>query len=339
MMNLSSNETQNQTIQFKNQLTIKTKSKSITHLSFSPDSKKLAISNSNSSIEVYQLIHQINPHSNLHFIHFLTLTGHQKGINELTWSNDSNLIGSASDDLTLKIWSIDWIDRSYNPKTLIGHSNFVYCLKFHPLGTLIVSGSFDESIKIWNTSNKKLIRTLLGHSEVVSSLDFSKDGSVIVSASFDGLTRLWDTATGQCLKTLVVDEETHAPVSFVAFTPNSNYLLTCALDSIVRLWDYKTKEGTIVKSFKGHTNTKYSIPAKVMAIGNEGKAIVIMGSEDGKIWIWDLQSREIVQILDAHSDSVICIETFNDQSNHQIFLSSGLEKEAGFKLFKNVTST
>lgn len=51
-----------------------------------------------------------------------------------------------------------------------------------------MSGSFDETIKIWDVGNRKLIRTLPGHSEVVSALDFSRDGSVIVSASFDGLT-------------------------------------------------------------------------------------------------------------------------------------------------------
>ncbi|EGG10173.1 uncharacterized protein MELLADRAFT_115583 [Melampsora larici-populina 98AG31] len=333
------NSSESSLIEFTKQFSIQTNSKSITTIKFSPDHQKLAISTTNSIIEIYQFITHPNPTQSkkvpIEILHFLTLTGHQQGINDLSWSNDSKLIGSASDDFTLKIWSIDFQSKeSYTVKTLKGHSNHVYCLKFHPLGTLIISGSFDESIKIWDSATKKCLRTLLGHSEVVCALDFSKDGSVIVSASFDGLTRLWDTATGQCLKTLVVDEETHAPVSFVAFTPNSNYLLTCALDSIVRLWDYKTKEGTIVKSFKGHTNIKYSIPAKLMAIGQEGKALVIMGSEDGKIWIWDLQSRETVQVLDAHSDSVICIETFNGNLNDLVFLSSGLEKENGFKLFK-----
>ncbi|KAG0148241.1 hypothetical protein CROQUDRAFT_90573 [Cronartium quercuum f. sp. fusiforme G11] len=307
--------------------------KGLSSVVFSPDSTKLAIASASGSIQVYSfLLAQNNETVPVpQLAHLTNLTGHSAGVNEIVWSNDSRQIASASDDHSVRVWRIGI--KTGRSRKLVGHSHCVYTTAFHPLGTMLVSGSFDETIKLWDASSRRLIRTLPGHSEVVSALDFSRDGSVIVSASFDGLTRLWDTATGQCLKTLVVAEETNAPVSFVAFTPNSNYLLTCALDSVVRLWDYKTKEGTVVKSYTGHTNTKYAIPARVMALGEDGRAYVVMGSEEGKVWIWDLQSRECVQIIESHQDTVIGLAIYPG-SRHGLFVTAGLERDPVIRVFR-----
>ena len=62
-------------------------------------------------------------------------------------SSDSKFICSASDDKTLKIWRVS--DRKC-VNTLEGHTNYVFCCNYNPQSTLIVSGSFDESVRIWD---------------------------------------------------------------------------------------------------------------------------------------------------------------------------------------------
>lgn len=88
-------------------------------------------------------------------------------------------------------------------KTLKEHTNYVFCVRFSPQSNLIVSGSFDESVRLWDVKTGACLRVMPAHSDPVSAVDFNRDGTLIVSGSYDGLCRIWDTATGQCLKTLI----------------------------------------------------------------------------------------------------------------------------------------
>ena len=107
----------------------------------------------------------------------------------------------------------------------------MFCCNFNPQSNLIVSGSFDESIRVWDVRTGKCLKTLPAHSDPVSAVHFNRDGSLIVSSSYDGMCRIWDTTTGKCLKTLV--DEDNPPVSFVKFSPNGKYILAATLDKLV----------------------------------------------------------------------------------------------------------
>ena len=86
-----------------------------------------------------------------------------------------------------------------------GHSNFCFSCQFSPQGNLLVSGSFDETVKIWDVRSDECISTLPAHSDPVTSVSLNRDGTCIVSSSHDGLIRIWDVATGECLKTIYAE--------------------------------------------------------------------------------------------------------------------------------------
>lgn len=333
--------------------TLRGHSRSISSVCFSPDGTKLSTSSSDGMVIIWNVIlnDQTSGSSSclvpqMEFLTKLINSDSSEGINDLTWSPDSRYLISASDDHSIYVWFIstnsNYSSSSSHPspiRRLIGHSHSVYCVKLNPIGTLLISGSFDETIKVWDFLGGKLLRTLPGHSEVVSCLDFSRDGSIIVSGSFDGLIRMWDTTSGQCLKTLVVAQETNAPVSFISFTPNSRFLITGSLDSTVRIWDYRTKEGTVLKSYTGHTNIKYSIPARVISFNVESDPsketsgeFVLMGSEDGSLWMWHLQSREVFMKLPCHAESIIAISIHPIDTN--FFVTAGLDQDTTIKVHK-----
>lgn len=144
-------------------------------------------------------------------------------------------------------------------KTLQGHTNYIMCVNFNPQSNLIVSGSFDETVRIWDVKTGRCIKTLPAHSDPVSACCFNRDGTLIASSSYDGLCRVWDTATGQCLKTLICDEN-NPPVSYVTFSPNGKYILAATLDNNLKLWNYG--DGKCLKTYKGHSNERYCIFCK-----------------------------------------------------------------------------
>lgn len=78
--------------------------------------------------------------------------------------------------------------RSNAPLAVMrGHTSFVFCLAYSPRGNLLASGSYDETIRIWNIKKRKCLRTLPAHSDPVTSVAFSYDGSLLCSCGHDGL--------------------------------------------------------------------------------------------------------------------------------------------------------
>ncbi|XP_051980310.1 protein will die slowly-like [Xyrauchen texanus] len=86
-------------------------------------------------------------------------------------------------DKTLKIWEM----RVKCLKTLKGYRNYVFCCNFNPQSNLVVSGCFDECVRIWDVKTRKCLKTLPAHSDPVSAVHFNRDGSLIVFSSYDGL--------------------------------------------------------------------------------------------------------------------------------------------------------
>ena len=73
-----------------------------------------------------------------------------------------------------------------------GHSNLVYSVAFSPDGAHIVSGSGDNTVRIWDATTGAEVTRMEGHSDWVQSVAFSPDGARIVSGSEDKTVRICD---------------------------------------------------------------------------------------------------------------------------------------------------
>ncbi|WP_437760199.1 TIR domain-containing protein [Sorangium sp. So ce1389] len=219
-----------------------------------------------------------------------TLPGHSDRVNACAISPDGQIIVSASDDATLKVWDLA---SGQLVTTLDGHLNWVNACAISPDGQRIVSASDDGTLKIWSLAHGQLMATIEGHSRWVSCCTISPDGQRIVSASGDGSLKVWYLNTGQLLATLKGHLDA---VNTCAVSPDGQRIVSGSCDRSLKVWDLST--GWLLSTLDGHSDEVRSC-----AISPDGRRIV-SASRDRSLKVWDLSTGRLLSTLDGHSDEV-----------------------------------
>lgn len=120
--------------------------------------------------------------------------------------------------------------------TLVGHTGCIRSLSFSPDSARLVTGSDDESIKVWDATTGSLI---CGHSEhnnwILTSI-FSPDGSLIVSGSGNGVMIIFEIATSRILQLLSHPDS----VLQATFTADNTRAVSLDDSRRVYVWDVAT---------------------------------------------------------------------------------------------------
>ncbi|OZJ02670.1 hypothetical protein BZG36_04060 [Bifiguratus adelaidae] len=215
------------------------------------------------------------------------------------------MIVTGSRDSTLKVWKLPVKDdepfisdsstspseqpeqrNPYYRHTLTGHGHSVRALAAN--GNLVVSGSYDNSIRVWNISTGELIHHMEGHSQKVYSVVMSPDRKLCMSGSMDSTVRIWNLEDGTQVGVL----EGHAMlVGLLGLSSDS--LVSAAADSTLRIWSTSSKVCKHVLS--GHQGA-------ITCFQHDDEK-VISGSEGG-LKLWDLKTGQLVRDLLTHVNGV-----------------------------------
>ncbi|KAJ3735609.1 WD40-repeat-containing domain protein [Lentinula guzmanii] len=183
---------------------------------------------------------------------------------------------------------------------LMGHTGRITAVAFSPDGKNIVSGSSDDSIRIWNADTGEAIGDPLeGNLDEVSSVAFSPDGKRIVSGSEDKSIRIWNADTGEAIGDPLKGHSSR--VTSVAFSPDGKRIVSGSWDDSIRIWNADTGEA-IGDPLQGHSHIVNSV-----AFSPDGKRIV-SGSWDKSIRIWNADTGEAIgDPLKGHSSWVTSV--------------------------------
>jgi len=189
--------------------------------------------------------------------------------------------------------TVDWSKGARKYMTLSEHSSWVSSASFSPDGRFIVTGSFDNTAKIWNMPDGALIKTLTGHSYKVYSASYSPDGRYIVTGSSDKTTaKVWDAASGNLIRTL---RHSYA-VNSASFSPDGRFIVTGCDDNTAKVWD--AASGKLLHTLSAHSSNVWSA-----SFSPDGRFIVT-GSDDNTAKVWDAASGKLIHTLSGHSDWV-----------------------------------
>ena len=169
----------------------------------------------------------------------------------------------------------------------------ILSVAFSPDSSLLVAGTENGDVRLWNASNGAPLRSYEGHTGRVRSVAFSPDGQTIVSGSEDYTLRLWSIDSDQCLYVLQGHTDR---VRSVAISPDGTVIISGSDDGTVKIWDLQTKN--LLKTLQGHTDRVRSV-----AFSPDGGSIASSG-EDQTVRLWDAQSGQCLKIMTGHEKHV-----------------------------------
>ncbi|KAJ7470513.1 WD40-repeat-containing domain protein [Mycena latifolia] len=260
------------------------------------------------------------------------LKGHTRAVRALQFDQVKLITGSM--DHTLKVW--DW-RRGKCIRTLTGHTEGVVCLNFD--SNVLASGSVDSTIKVWNLRTGGAF-TLRGHSDWVNSVQLWDSnpgarssrssslstleeggtaspspcstapqidpGKMLFSASDDGTIKLWDLTLRTCVRVFT---------GHVGQVQSMKLLLAdeCADDDPEEKFD-DSDRASQPEAWSCSSNGEYkpsaadklalAAAAAPSLIPSRKKPLLISGSLDNTIKLWDIDTGETISTFFGHIEGV-----------------------------------
>jgi WD40 repeat protein/serine/threonine protein kinase/two-component SAPR family response regulator len=187
-------------------------------------------------------------------------------------------------------------EAAYSPGTVrrfVGHTDFVTAVALSPDERTMLSASWDHELIFWDMATGEILWRRDRHTDSINDVAVSPDGRTAVSASEDKTVILWDVQTGQFIRQF---DDYNGAVVAAEFSPDGRTIVAGGWDDELPLirWDIET--GQVIRRYEGDATGMQNIE-----FTPDGSAI-LSGSNDGKLILWDAQTGEIINQMDAGLD-------------------------------------
>lgn len=294
-------------------------------------SVSILLGTTNNQLELYSVVHverktktEVQPDYSRTYS--VDMPGHRADIRCLAISSDDRMLASASHG-SLKVWNI----RTQSCiRTL--DCGYALCAAFLPGDKIVVIGTRDGTLEIFDIASSTLLETLKAHDRDIWSLQVHPDGKSLVTGSADKSAKFWDFRVVQeevlgtnrktakltlaHTRTLKVSEDILA----VRYSPDARLLAVSTLDSTVKVF--------FIDSLKLFLNLYgHKLPVLSMDISYDSK-LIVTSSADKNVRVWGLDFGDCHKAFFAHQDSIMSVAFVpnNDEGNGHNFFSASKDK-------------
>ena len=224
-------------------------------------------------------------------------------------ANSNQMVSALLDIQSIKLFptweAADFLintNKAALPITRMIHDGWVdAAVAFSPDGKYVVSGSDDNTARVWDALTGKEIARMT-HGYGVNAVAFSPDGKYVVSGGCDklgnnscsqGTARVWEAFTGKEIVRMTHDND----VRDLAFSPDGKYVISGSYDKTARVWEALTGKEIARMTYDDYEGSVYAV-----AFSPDGK-YVVSGSGDNTARVWDAESGKEVARM-THDDDV-----------------------------------
>ncbi|KAL5018200.1 hypothetical protein ScPMuIL_003922 [Solemya velum] len=174
---------------------------------------------------------------------------------------------------------------------ITGHAGSIRCVYLMKKRGMILSGSYDTSVRCWNVETGQCLKIFRGHRDTV--LTITVVGNTLASGSKDASCKIWQLETGKCVRTF----RHRQPIPVVALSEDC--CITGCEGGKVKVWDLLT--GELIKKLNGHNG-----PVTCVKFDHWH---IITGSKDGYALVWSTQGKHNRCLMALrHPKDVLCLE-------------------------------
>ncbi|KAK3759040.1 hypothetical protein RRG08_022029 [Elysia crispata] len=251
-------------------------------------------------------------------------------------TDGSHLIALGSKDR--KVRFIDCDSGKETGPLITGHAGSVRCCFLAQNKGVVLSGSYDTSVRCWSIETGQCLKILRGHQDTVMCITVV--GDVVATGAKDNRCKIWSLETGKCKHTL----KHRSPVLAVALS--QEMCISGCEAGKVKVWELRS--GELIKVLTGHhgpvtsikfdrwhivTASKDGYALAWSALGRHSRCLtalrhpkevlclefkflrVITGSADGRLRIWNMVTGQCCRIMrgNSRSDPILSIIAIGDR--------------------------